>query len=1029
MLEQTLTLLGFAKGPNGHEFHSGTNYPLRITFVPTDPKKSTIDYGPDIRVHHSSTSNFRQPETIVVLECVLRLLKIGYSPQCIELEKTWKAGHGRSGRLDILLRKKNKAFAMIECKVWGEEYLKERDNMLEDGGQLFSYLIQEKSTQTLILYTSKIESGGIKTQADALDATRLVGTNQQELHASWSRLFVPHGIFAPHAVPYFSSARNLRKADLQRLDRESGRGLFNSFTEVLRRHAISDKSNAFNKIFNLFVCKIYDEDTTVPTDELAFQWKTADTYETLIERLGGLYKRGLKNYLLIDIADQYFSPHYEFAFIDTFNEETREENFSIIKEVVQLLQGYQIKYTSKQQFLGDFFESLLNTGIKQEAGQFFTPIPLARFFLKALPIDTIIRDNIASKSPDVLPYVLDYACGSGHFLTEAIDELQEYIEQIDPAALVGRIQKKFLAVKDNFYWAKDYVYGIEKDYRLAKVAKIAMFLHGDGDAIIITGDGLDDFATSKTFTGLLHARSKTRENPRFDIVVSNPPFSIERFRQYVANGGDGFSLYSSLTAKSREIECLFVERAHQVLKEGGYCGIVLPLSVLNNEIAIYATTRRKLLIDFELNGIVELRDKTFIATNTNTVGMFLRKRRRGEVRAALRVLERYFVGSEEDETVAAALASLEEWGSECAIDAEGIVEYFGSVVDDDAASPEDRLDTSRFPRSLVYALVAYLNRARKTVIAYSGERKEQEDFLGYRFSRRRGKEGIEFAQKEDGTIETALYDSQRQNNAAKVSTHVRANFEGRQLPVDDAVSGNVAYRDTVELIFGETMCIKNPSHFLRSDEFVVESNCVFGDIVDECQQVEVDIRELLKNGDVEYISGLVYEKSRDEVPRRTNRRVLTASNLDLATGRVVLDTKLIHLREDFDLPQKMKPTEGDIIISNASGSLKHLGKVAYVEEKVEGAVIGGFLSILRPKNDRLGKALFYRFLSRRFREYVASLRDQNINNMNREELLKFACTLPRDLEAFFDVVTERERQFRDIEAQVAGLSGRGMEGQ
>ena len=227
------------------------------------------------------------------------------------------------------------------------------------------------------------------------------------------------------------------------------------------------------------------------------------------------------------------------------------------------------------------------------------------------------------------------------------------------------------------------------------------------------------------------------------------------------------------------------------------------------------------------------------------------------------------------------------------------------------------------------------------------------------------------------------------------------------------------------LIFGATMCIKNPSQFLRSDEFVVESNCVFGDIVDECQQVEVDIRELLKNGDVEYISGLVYEKSRDEVPRRTNRRVLTASNLDLATGRVVLDTKLIHLREDFDLPQKMKPTMGDIIISNASGSLKHLGKVAYVEEKIESAVIGGFLSILRPKNDRLGKALFYRFLSRRFREYVASLRDQNINNMNREELLKFACTLPRDLEAFFDVVTERERRFRDIEAQVAGLSGPG----
>ncbi|HAS52127.1 MAG TPA: hypothetical protein DCS21_10460, partial [Gammaproteobacteria bacterium] len=40
-------------------------------------------------------------------------------------------------------------------------------------------------------------------------------------------------------------------------------------------------------------------------------------------------------------------------------------------------------------------------------------------------------------------------------------------------------------------WARDYVWGIEKDYRLARTAKIALFLHGAGDANILHADGLE----------------------------------------------------------------------------------------------------------------------------------------------------------------------------------------------------------------------------------------------------------------------------------------------------------------------------------------------------------------------------------------------------------------------------------------------------------------------------------------------------------------------------------------------------------
>lgn len=69
--------------------------------------------------------------------------------------------------------------------------------------------------------------------------------------------------------------------------------------------------------------------------------------------------------------------------------------------------------------MGDFFEDLLNTGVDQKPGQFFTPTPLARFILKSIPINKIITKKIEDKNPEILPYIIDYACGAGHFFGQS----------------------------------------------------------------------------------------------------------------------------------------------------------------------------------------------------------------------------------------------------------------------------------------------------------------------------------------------------------------------------------------------------------------------------------------------------------------------------------------------------------------------------------------------------------------------------------------------------------------------------------
>src|SRR5690242_4374681 len=82
-----LQALGFLTAPDGNSliFKSAAGYTLTVVVNAGNWPKSTIDYGPDIQVHHTGVTTFRQPESLVVLTCVISLLKKGYQPRLIEL--------------------------------------------------------------------------------------------------------------------------------------------------------------------------------------------------------------------------------------------------------------------------------------------------------------------------------------------------------------------------------------------------------------------------------------------------------------------------------------------------------------------------------------------------------------------------------------------------------------------------------------------------------------------------------------------------------------------------------------------------------------------------------------------------------------------------------------------------------------------------------------------------------------------------------------------------------------------------------
>ena len=828
--------------------------------------KEEISYGDKIQLGGRTTCNFKDAENFVVLECVNRLLEKGYKPQDITLEKTFPSGHGHSGRLDIFVEKEGKAFLMIECKTYGKEFDKELSNINKNGGQLFTYFQNDRSAEILMLYASELDNQGkiqylnevVKIEEDYTQTT-----NVKDFYDRWNKFTKNNGVFDKWVAPYGFQSKALTPKSLKEITDEDSGFIFHQFLEILRHNVVSDKPNAFNKIFTLFLCKVYDENATRVDEELAFQWfYTPYQYEGLSyppddhisfqKRLTDLYKKGMKAFLdkeVTDISDADFKKKYgsevsdkaqkmilddivnlrlkknnEFAIKEVFDNNSFEENAKVVKEVVELLQGYKIRYTKKHQYISDFFELLLTTGLKQESGQFFTPVPIAQFIIKSLPLDTLVAKKLhegKAEEENLLPTVIDYAAGSGHFITESMHELQRIIDKTNPADFIEGTAKKIKTwQQDHFEWAFKYVYGIEKDYRLVKVGKVGCYLHGDGMAQIIHSDGLGNFIKTAEYKGLLKKTDKDfpKENKQFDIVVSNPPYSVPAFknsarRYYTEND---FDIYDKLTDQSSEIECLFIERTKQLLKDGGIAGIILPSSILSNT-GIYTKAREIILCYFEIIAIAELGSNTFMATGTNTVTLFLRRRNNYEhlnIKASVerfannlqdvtingieKPVAKYVAHVWEGITYTDYLTLLQKQPND-AIAAHELYQDYCKKISGKNEQEKWNAIIALEQEKLLYFILAY---PQQIVLVKTGDKNEEKAFLGYEFSYRRGSEGIHPMQRGKSIDQcTKLFDTETFNNPQKASTYIYHAFQGiHNTPIDESLQENITRHRLLDML-------------------------------------------------------------------------------------------------------------------------------------------------------------------------------------------------------------------------------------
>ena len=565
----------------------------------------------------------------------------GYPLERIELETTYEVGRPKviNPRIDVIVRDKDdNAFMFIELKA-PDKFEEEQDEIIEK--QLFnlagSELVKGHNIKYLVLLTCDLQEESLKDRAIVIDF---------EVYNSFSQ-WKENRHYADEIPVRYGRAvkRPYVKGSDKDLEKNYSGSTFQSIQKnlhnVLWGGGGTDDNEVFSSLVNIILAKIQDESEKEDGEEYDFQSRSyekneGEQYETnkqLFERLNNLYRRALRKKMYITDDEK-----IEKSFI------IDENKFSLskLKYAVMSLERYSL-VDGKNSFngkdiLGDFFENIIRDGFKQNKGQFFTHTNIVTFILWALQLDKLAINRI-NKDKEI-PYLIDPSAGSGTFLIEYMRFITDNMKRRFRDKLSGSRDVKDKIESDWFYpdnrenkWAQTFIYGIEHNFDLGTASKVNMILHGDGSTNIFVKDGLLPFNyyTKETAPNALNNSNIDKFyadkyiNGQFDVVVSNPPFSVDLDNDTKETLSDNF-----LFGDKKNSENLFIERYYHLLREGGRMGIILPESVFDTTENKYI--RLFIYKYFIIKAVVSLPQVTFAPyTPTKTSILFAQKKTKSEI--------------------------------------------------------------------------------------------------------------------------------------------------------------------------------------------------------------------------------------------------------------------------------------------------------------------------------------------------------------------------------------------------------------
>lgn len=511
-----------------------------------------LSFEGDSIIYHTkklSKQNYTKPEEKVRAEVFARLIiEKEYPLSHIAIEVPVKMG-SETKRADIVVYKNGKhqkAFIVVELKNSNQKDLREALK------QALSYAGSGSLRADYALATNGKEKFALYIKEDGNDS---------------------HDDIPPYGgnAPIWKYLRDSKNNNITKITTEELKALLQKIHNYLWNGGKRNPAEAFSEFSKIIFTKIMDEkiaeyDADYKLKHYEFQKNRDEDKFALEKRIKGLYQKYKEkdsnvfdNALILD-ADE-------------------------IKFLVENLESISLSETELdikgkvfQKFFADFF--------KGTAGQYFTPLNIVRFMVECFDIR---QDDL----------VLDPSCGSGGFLLQTLQYMQEKSKKLKKKA-----QKRFW-----HSFAEKNLYGIEINGGISQTAKMNMIIHDDGHTNVITADGLD------SFENFIRKNNKFQKNT-FHFIFTNPPFgsSIPASKPYF----EDFSFAKSevhfidkiIDKKSpknlstQKSEVLFLERYFEFLKEGGIVACVLPDGILTNSslqnVRDYLLERFYLLASFSL---------------------------------------------------------------------------------------------------------------------------------------------------------------------------------------------------------------------------------------------------------------------------------------------------------------------------------------------------------------------------------------------------------------------------------------------
>ena len=249
-----------------------------------------------------------------------------------------------------------------------------------------------------------------------------------------------------------------------------------------------------------------------------------------------------------------------YAFEDANN---YQKDGVLLRQVVNIIDEIDFTEYKERHEFGAIYESFLkDLQSAGNAGEFYTPRAVTDFMVKV--VKPVLGDRIG-----------DFACGTGGFLTSALNELDKQVGN---------------SLENREIYNKS-VYGIEKKSLPHMLCVTNMLIHDIDDPNILHGNALEtDY-------------KELRKMEPFDVVLMNPP--------YGGSEKDSVKVNFPTELRSSETADLFMNVIMYRLRKNGRAAVILPDGFLFGTDNGKFNIKKKLFGEFNVHTVIRMPHSVF----------------------------------------------------------------------------------------------------------------------------------------------------------------------------------------------------------------------------------------------------------------------------------------------------------------------------------------------------------------------------------------------------------------------------------